>query len=134
MKQKLTISRDTTREIQKRFVAGNTRLVAENPPLTLADLTPDYDRYPDHGNFDQVLDQAVFLPLLREMIKRFNSDLWLERARTKHAEAQRAALRGNSQNVERFLALASEFTRRCKQAAPADREEDVRSVEESIRR
>ena len=94
MCDRLTVNRSEAIRVQGLFTQSNEKLCKLCPDITIADLTPDFAKYPEEGNINEI-GEVNFGRQLNYMVVRFNVELWLERSRTKLAEAERARTRRN---------------------------------------
>ncbi len=131
--ESISISRSEARDIQSRYEETNKILLADCGQLAPDDLIPDYARYPEQGNLDRIFDEVSFAPFLREMVVRFNVELWLERARTKRAEAERAMACADPAAATRCAGLALRYLRNAEQAALVDRQPDIDALRSRLR-
>ena len=116
VEEKVTIARERARKIQARFDEANRQLASECPGLAPTALQPDFDEYPETGNFGQVLRDVPFQDQLTELVLRFNAELWLERARTQLAEARVALAEGAERRALRSMRKAERFARFAQEA------------------
>lgn len=130
--ERLTLDREKAKELQSRFAESNACLARECPTVTLDDLTPDYERYPEHGTFAEVVKEAVFQPLLQEMVIRFNCELWLERTKTRIAEAEGCLLLGAIAMAERHARQAAVSLSHARQAELQDTAAQLQELEERV--
>jgi hypothetical protein len=90
LEQRLTLGRAAAQGLQARFAAGNAALCARFPAITPADLTPDWDRYPQTGTIGALDTTSSGFPDLGGGIER----MLRERAPTPALLALLQALRG----------------------------------------
>ena len=102
-KYPLTVSLAQARVVHARFRRQITQLVRECEDLTLDDLTPDWNRFPERGNIERV-EEVVFKPQLQYVLMRLNAELWVERARANLAEAKLASMNGNTVRAGQLVA------------------------------
>jgi len=92
VEQRLSLDRDSARAFQSRFEETNGALSAEWPQIELDDMVPDWNRYPEVGNIDQLMMLQEFGPFLRYVVERFNGECWWHQARWAAAAAEREAM------------------------------------------
>ncbi len=92
VEQKLTLDRKSAMALQERFAAQNAELCREWPQFEPDDMVPDWNRYPEEGNIDRVLDLMACGPILRYVVERYNAELWWHQARWAAAQAARDGL------------------------------------------
>jgi len=124
----IQIARREAQEIQARYRDRNRELCDLVPNLSLDDLEPDLEKYPEEGNLDEIMQEVSFAPMLREMVVRFNVELWMERARTQKAMCERAIARGNVGNARNFLATCRTYLDNARQGALPDQMEKVEEI------
>ena len=92
VEERLSIDRQSAQELQARFDGVNNALSAEWPQIEPGDMVPDWSRYPEQGNIDQLTALNEFGPFLRYMVERFNGECWWHQARWAAAAAEREAM------------------------------------------
>ena len=129
----VTIGRDEAQALHSRFKDDNAALVAKFSDLmTEEDLTPDFEAYPEDGNLDRVFTQSDMAPVMQYIVRRFNAELWLERARTKAEAYMRFDAEFDRAAAADSRAQAMEFLRRAKAADIAEMEDSISKVEKTI--
>lgn len=112
--EQLTVSRTLADDVNCRFRGLNEDLCSRVESILIDDLEVDTARYPENGNID-IIQDVPWSSHLREMVVRFNVELWFERARTKLAESERAAARGNMINARSFVDTAQKYIEHAQQ-------------------
>ena len=108
VQERLSLDRASAQSLQARFDDSNAALCADWPEIALSDMTPDWNRYPEVGNIDQVQQLEPFGPYLRAIVERFNAELWFVKARQLSITAERDVLRENLEQALRVLEQAVE--------------------------
>lgn len=123
--EKPSLGRQTASAIQDTFSQINQALCRNVPGIQLKDLTPDYEQYPDVGNFEHVFDSCAFSPFLSEVVVRFNALLWLEKAN--------GMLLNLSQNYDsKFASKCQLMIQHAKQARIEDFNEKIRQIQSKL--
>lgn len=105
----LSFGKSEIEAINAKVLAGNERLVAACGSITLADLSPNLDKYPEVGNIEALNTTTLFDDRLGTIIMRLNVEVWLERTRTKQVMAKMAISRGNGENAGKTLRAAKRY-------------------------
>jgi hypothetical protein len=92
VEERLSVDRVSAKVLQERFAETNAQLCAEWPQIEIDDMIPDWNRYPEKGNVDQVMGLVEFGPFLRYVIERFNAENWWHQARWAAAAAEREGM------------------------------------------
>ncbi|MFD0980761.1 hypothetical protein [Tropicimonas aquimaris] len=123
VEEPLSVDREMARQCQERNHAANEALCALTDDVTMDDLTPDFDRYPETGNIHELDVDVAAAPRVNWLVVRFNAELSLERANTRMAEAELALEQGDRDRATRLLENAEKLIR---QAADTGLEVPVR--------
>ncbi len=134
VEQKVSIDRERAREIQARFAESNRELASECPGIDLTKLEPDFDDYPETGNFARVVQEVPFRDQLTELVLRFNCELWLERARTQLAEARLALAENDEARALEAVRKVERFARFAKQAGLRDMRPKIEELVRELHR
>jgi hypothetical protein len=81
VEQRLTMDRSLGQSLQARFEPINKAVCAAWPTIRMADLVPDWSKYPEHGNLDRVDMANEIGPFLRRMLDRKHLEVAMEKAR-----------------------------------------------------
>ncbi|RID90350.1 hypothetical protein D2N39_18465 [Gemmobacter lutimaris] len=100
-REKVQPGRAQARQIHTRFEEANRALEARHPELPAADLTPDWDAYPEEGNLHLLDTPCPFEPQLGHMVRRFTEELLRERWLRHSAELRLAQQRKDTAAVQR---------------------------------
>lgn len=103
VEEKLTLSRGFAQDIQARFTEQNRALAEAWDGLELADLCPDWSRYPETGTLDE-LETCDTGPMLRYVVRRFNAELYLARATSDLHLGRLKRAQGDFDKSQEFLA------------------------------
>ncbi|SNS72894.1 hypothetical protein [Tropicimonas sediminicola] len=115
VEEALSVDREMARRCQERNRAANEALCALTDDVTMDDLTPDFDRYPERGNIHELDVDVAAASRVNWLVARFNAELALERAQTRMAAAELAAAQGDRdkaaallENAEKLIARAAD--------------------------
>lgn len=113
----VNISRCTAVLVHIKYVLRN-RYVAKlsGGQVTASDLRPRFASYPIVGNVLYCILPFDGAPMLRYVFKRFNEELVVERARSRIAEAELAALKGNASAAATLAQEALNFVEMAERA------------------
>lgn len=91
VKDRLRPGRDLAQKIQARFSVQNARLIDRRPDLDPGDLEPDWSRYPEDGNGDDLEQPAPHDGHMALLLVNLARHLTLTDLRRAVSEAERAA-------------------------------------------
>jgi hypothetical protein len=128
----IEINRQDARDIHQRFHARNQQLEQITDQISAEALRPDLNRYPERGNLDQITQPVGFAPMLTEMVIRFNAELWIEKTRTRIAEAEGAIALGQPRKAQGFLDDASGLLANAKQAGLSNKQGQIAQLAKTI--
>lgn len=106
VEEPLSVDREMARQRQQRNLESNQALCALTGDLTMDDLTPDYDRYPETGNIHALDADFPVGPRIGWLVARFNAELGIERANARIAEAELAIEHGDRDRAGMLLEAA----------------------------
>jgi hypothetical protein len=128
----IAIKRQDAHDIHQRFHARNQRLEQITDQISAEALRPDLNRYPERGNLDQITQPVSFAPMLTEMVIRFNAELWIEKTRTRIAEAEGAIALGQPRKAQGFLDDASGLLANAAQAGLSNKQGQIAQLARTI--
>ena len=102
----LQIGETLAREIFERLRLSNEVLIKSRPELLPDDLTPNWDNYKGEENLSLLNQPCVFAKPVTVLLAQLQSQIRLEKCRTKLAEAERAFAREHHKNARHFLQRA----------------------------